>query len=328
MTSCSFLVYIFFEQLIYKTLLIFQLQEAFAEGKLKPGLNIVEQAPKKCVNNVVRFKFNHSNSIYCFHLFFFQQGLKHKYEEIRLNLPWIERLDCVNKEAPLAPELAAQLLVQEQKRENELKNNKKLPQFKPVEDPVLNDFKREMSFLRQAQAAILYSIPELKKLGLPTKRPDDYFAEMAKTDQHMQKIREHLLQKQQQQQRSERVKQLRQQRKEGKALQIQTKLQRQQEKKEMLDQVKKYRKGVSKDLDFLDSKKSKAISRKSLQKRSMKNKKFGFGGKKRGLKVNSKESAADISEYRPHKKGTNSKGGKQKPQRPGKTKRVKARNKK
>ncbi|XP_066140262.1 probable rRNA-processing protein EBP2 homolog [Euwallacea fornicatus] len=291
-----------------------ELQDAFVEGKLKPGLNIVEQAPKKFKNNL--------------------EGLKHKLEEIQLGLPWIEKLDFVNEEAPLAPELAAQLLAHEQKRENQLKNNKKLPQFKPSEDPVLNDFNREMSFLRQAQAAILDAIPKLKTLGILTKRPDDYFAEMAKTDEHMQKIRERLMQRQQQQQRSERVKQLRQQRKEGKLLQIQTKLQRQQEKKEMLDQVKKYRKGVSKDLDFLDLKKSKAISRKALEKRKQKNKKFGFGGKKKGGKLNTKESAADISEYRNPKKPRkerDSKGNKGKGKaktRPGKNRRVKARNKK
>ncbi|ERL88825.1 hypothetical protein D910_06207 [Dendroctonus ponderosae] len=287
-----------------------ELQEAFAEGKLKPGLNTVQEVPKKRVNNV--------------------EGLKQKLVEISLDLPWLEKLDSVNEQAPLAPELAAQLLMHEEKRENQFKNNKKLVQLKPHEDPVLNDFKREMLFQRQAQAAVLEAIPKLKALGLPTKRqairsaivivshvlflffrPDDYFAEMAKTDEHMQKIREHLMKKQQQQQRSERVKQLRQQKKEGKMMQIQTKLQREQEKKEMLDQVKKYRKGASKDLDFLDSKKSKSISRKSLEKRKMKNKKFGFGGKKKGLKRNTNDSAADISEYRrpkPTKKTKDAKG--------------------
>ncbi|XP_030761839.1 probable rRNA-processing protein EBP2 homolog [Sitophilus oryzae] len=286
-----------------------ELQEAFAEGKLKPGLNTVHEAPKSFINNV--------------------QGLKHKLDEIKLNLTWLERLDSVNDQAPLAPELAAQMLAHEHKRENQLKNNKKLPQFSPTEDPVLNDFKREMCFHRQAQATILEAIPKLTKLGLPTRRPEDYFAEMAKTDEHMQKIREHLMHKQQQQQRSERVKQLRQQRKEGKMLQIQTKLQRMQEKKEMLDQVKKYKKGVSKDLDFLDSKKntnSKAISRKSLEKRRQKNKKFGFGGKKKGMKLNTKDSAADISEYRKPSKGP-SKGkkgkGQMKNSRPGKNRRIK-----
>lgn len=70
----------------------------------------------------------------------------------------------------MAPELAAQLLVQEQKRENQMKNNKKLPQIPISEDPVINDFKREMMFHRQAQATILEAIPKLKQMGIPTKR--------------------------------------------------------------------------------------------------------------------------------------------------------------
>ena len=40
---------------------------------------------------------------------------------------------------------------------------------------------------RQAQAAVLAAMPRLHKLNLPTKRPDDYFAQMAKTDAHMKK---------------------------------------------------------------------------------------------------------------------------------------------
>lgn len=153
---------------------------------------------------------------------------------------------------------------------------------------------------------------------------------MAKSDEHMQKIRENLLRKEAQQRQSEKVKQLRMQRKEGKALQIQKKLERQQEKKEMLDQIKKYRKGVSKNLDFLD-KKQKNVSKKALEKRRLKDKKFGFGGKKRGLKLNTKQSAADITEYkrpdRPLLKGKhgNKRGNKEKHEnkRPGKNRRLK-----
>ncbi|XP_018579454.1 probable rRNA-processing protein EBP2 homolog [Anoplophora glabripennis] len=280
-----------------------ELQQAFVDGKLKPGLNIVE-TPKEFVNNV--------------------SGLKQKLEEFKLKLSWIEQLDCVNKQAPLAPELAAQMLTQEQQRESQLKNNKKLPQYTPSEDPVLNDFKREMTFHRQAQAAVTEAIPRLKAMGIATKRPDDYFAEMAKTDAHMQKIREHLMKKQEQQKRSERVKQLRQQRKQGKLLQIQTKLQRQQEKKEILEQVKKVRKGISKNLDFLDGKQNKAVSKKAVEKRKMKNKKFGFGGKKKGMKANTKDSAADISEYkRPNKNMGKGKMKSQNKNRPGKNRRIK-----
>lgn len=249
-------------------------------------------------------------------------------DEFKLNLPWIETLDSINKEAPLAPELAAQMLAHEEKRTNQLKNNKKLPQIPSIEDPVINDFKREILFHRQAQATVLEAIAKLKEMGIPTKRPDDYFAEMAKTDQHMQKIRENLMKQQASQQQIERVKQLRTQRKEGKAIQIQAKLQKQQEKKEMLDQVKKVRKGINKDLSFLDGKMKnnpKKLSRKSIEKRKMRDKKFGFGGKKKGMKTNTKDSAADISEYKSHRKPA--KPGNMKNKRLGKNKRLQNKNK-
>lgn len=62
------------------------------------------------------------------------------------------------------------MISEEHKRENQLKNNKKLPQFKPADDPVLNDFKRETLFYRQAQGAVIEVIPKLKAMGIPTKR--------------------------------------------------------------------------------------------------------------------------------------------------------------
>ena len=49
------------------------------------------------------------------------------------------------------------------------------------EDVVHNDFKREMMFYRQAQAAVLEAIPRLHSLNVKTRRPDDYFAQMVKT---------------------------------------------------------------------------------------------------------------------------------------------------
>lgn len=41
---------------------------------------------------------------------------------------------------------------------------------------------------RQAQATVLEGLPLLHKLGVPTRRPDDYFAQMAKSDHHMKKV--------------------------------------------------------------------------------------------------------------------------------------------
>ncbi len=52
----------------------------------------------------------------------------------------------------------------------------------------LNEFKRETLFHRQAQLAAIEGIKRLRSLGVPTTRPDDYFAEMMKTDEHMQKV--------------------------------------------------------------------------------------------------------------------------------------------
>lgn len=146
----------------------------------------------------------------------------------------------------------------------------------------------------------------------------------------MQKIRASLMQKEAAQKQSEKVKQLRMMRKEGKAIQIQAKQQRQNEKQEMLNQVKKIRKGVSKDFSFLDGKpkgNSKVLSRKSLEKRKNKDKKFGFGGKKRGMKMNTKDSAADISEYKRSGKVGKNIAQKLKNKRPGKNKRIQKKSK-
>lgn len=39
-----------------------------------------------------------------------------------------------------------------------------------------------------AETAVKRAIPKLHKLGVVTKRPDDYFAQMIKSDDHMRKV--------------------------------------------------------------------------------------------------------------------------------------------
>ena len=174
-----------------------------------------------------------------------------------------------NKPAPLAPELGTQLIIvkkfvmpnkvlisayqEEQhakRREKLLKNNKNTIQLS--DDPVHNDFKREMLFHRQAQATTLESLARIKNMGLPSKRPDDYFAQMFKSDEHMQKIRTKLAQKQEEEERIEKVRKLRDLKKYGKQVQIEVQQKRQKEKRDMLEQVKKFRKGKVDKIDFLD----------------------------------------------------------------------------
>jgi rRNA-processing protein EBP2 len=52
-------------------------------------------------------------------------GLKQKLDEFKLDkMPWIERLDLINKPAPLAPELAYQEDQHQKSREKAIKHNK------------------------------------------------------------------------------------------------------------------------------------------------------------------------------------------------------------
>ena len=45
-----------------------------------------------------------------------------------------------------------------------------------------------VSSYQQAQSAVAIGLRKLEELGVPVKRPDDYFAEMVKTDDHMRKV--------------------------------------------------------------------------------------------------------------------------------------------
>ncbi|CAL9695547.1 unnamed protein product [Knipowitschia caucasica] len=284
-----------------------ELQEAFAKGLLKPGMNVLVEKTKKFTNNA--------------------EGLRQSLAELRRDLPWVERLDLTNlpAEDPLA-----KVEGQEKKESNKEIN---------ADD----DFEREMFFYRQAQATVLQALPLLHKHGISTKRPDDYFAEMAKSDQQMQKIRKKLIEKQTIIERSEKAKQLREQRKFGKKVQIEVMQKRQKEKKAMLSSVKKYQKGMTDKLEFLEGDKKagkdsqgpkKEMNKKGPNsKRKFKDQKFGFGGKKSGTKWNTKDSFNDVSGFRAKvanakgpRGGKKGKGFKQN-KRPGKSVRRKMKNK-
>ena len=139
-------------------------------------------------------------------------------------------------------------------------------------------------------------------MNIRTKRPDDYFAQMAKTDEHMNKIRAKLLSKEQGQERAEKVSKLRELKKYGKKVQIEVQQKRLKEKKDMMDEMKKIRKGQGGNMDFLEGS-GKGDNRGVAGKRQAKDKKFGFGGKKRNIKKNDKKSADDVSSFRPFNKG-------------------------
>ena len=85
----------------------------------------------------------------------------------------------VSGKAPLAPELALKEQQHAQKREDQIKKDmtsgkqkkkekektqERISKIDISEDPVHNDFKRELLFYRQAQSAVLEALPRLKSM--------------------------------------------------------------------------------------------------------------------------------------------------------------------
>ena len=64
---------------------------------------------------------------------------------------------------------------------------------------------------------------KLEKLGVPTQRPEDYYAEMVKTDDHMRKVRQCLLSRQKMLEQKEKARKMRELKKYGKKVRYQSK---------------------------------------------------------------------------------------------------------
>ncbi|KAJ2488690.1 RRNA processing protein [Coemansia sp. RSA 2050] len=211
-----------------------------------------------------------------------------------------------------------------------------------------NDLDRELKFYQQGLEAVIKAQIEVKKAGMPFSRPDDYFAEMVKSDAHMARIRQKLLDQQKGIQNSEEAKKQRELRKYGKKIEQEKLKEREDQKKASLDKIATIKKRLrSGDLGEVDDfeidlasddegssaktkgargKKGKDGKPMASKKRQLKNDKFGFGGKKRGLRKNTAESTSDMSGFSQkrnksanfsavHKRGKTKRPGKSKRQR-------------
>lgn len=278
-----------------------ELQIALEAGLLKPGLvNISSVTKKPKINN--------------------REGLLSSLAELKRSqneLSWVERLDVTTDVTPFM--------------ETEVDDN-----GEPIKFNIHDDFKREMVFYLQAKQASIDAIHKLKKQGCLTSRPTDYFAEMAKKDDHMKKLREKIATIEKRKEKQEQNKKNFEMRKYGKKVQQQVQLQRSKEKRDMLNQVKKYQKGKTDSLDFLELKQGESkkgegknfrmnsITKnlKTNNKRVHKNKKFGFGGRKRNMKANTSDSH-NMSKFKSSVHGNKKNSNK----RPGKNRRAANKNK-
>mmetsp|Transcript_20105 Transcript_20105/g.49262 ORF Transcript_20105/g.49262 Transcript_20105/m.49262 type:complete len:285 (+) Transcript_20105:330-1184(+) len=192
----------------------------------------------------------------------------------------------------------------------------------PLElENVHDDLKREAEFYARSLKAANIALANLKQMNIPFERPEDFYAEMVKSDAHMKKVKAKLLNE------KKRMDAVATRTKEKKAKKFakQVHANREQEKhkrkREELQKIEQM-KGSSKDkmrINWMDNEDGTAASqpktnkrnKKVNSKRAMADKKFGFGGKKKKFKRNDAESAADMSDFNP-RVNSNSKGGKKK----------------
>eukprot|EP00903_Cladosiphon_okamuranus_P009880 g9385.t1 len=213
----------------------------------------------------------------------------------------------------------------------------------PLElEDVHDDLKREVSFYNHALEAVKRGRSKLVAANVPYKRPEDFLCEMVKTDAHMDKIKDKLIFEQQKMDAFEQRKARQEQRKYAKELNSTKVAEKSKRKKEGLEEIEQWKKGAKRnrggplaDDDGLDA----VLSGKKAgghgggpggrnTKREAKDKKYGFGGKKREKGQSDPRSLNDLSSYNPRQGGSGR--SRSKPakgsHRPGKSVRTKNKN--
>ncbi|CUS24694.1 LAQU0S18e02146g1_1 [Lachancea quebecensis] len=191
---------------------------------------------------------------------------------------------------------------------------------------IYDDTQRELAFYKQSLDAVLQARQKLKTLKVPFKRPLDYFAEMVKSDEHMDKLKSKLVSEASDRKAREDARKQRQLKKFGKQVQVATLQSRQKEKRETLEKIKslkKKRKHNEIDDSAFDVGIEEAATEKGYDnrqkpngKRLAKDAKYGKGGMKRFKRKNDAQSSSDITGFSSNKM-------KGKPSRPGKSRRTK-----
>ncbi|XP_028782030.1 probable rRNA-processing protein EBP2 homolog [Neltuma alba] len=197
---------------------------------------------------------------------------------------------------------------------------------------VNDDLARELSFYTQALEGTRQAFEKFQSMGVPFLRPPDYYAEMLKTDTHMEKVKGRLLAEKRKMEEAEERRKAREAKRLSKEIQAQKLKERAKQKKEDIESVKKWRKqrqqsgfagsgnDVDLDLNFEDGKvfersnkkrpgaspgdRSGGKARQSFgqgkkqKKREFRNSKFGFGGRKGLKRQNTAETTNDFKGFK------------------------------
>jgi len=115
----------------------------------------------------------------------------------------------------------------------------------PTTIPDINDdLNRELAFYKQSLTAVLEARSQLKKEGIPFSRPTDYFAEMVKSDEHMGRVKQKLVDAAASKKAAQDARRQRDLKKFGKQVQVEKRQEREREKREMLDRVQQLKRSM------------------------------------------------------------------------------------
>jgi len=179
-------------------------------------------------------------------------------------------------------------------------------------ETVDDDLQREFSFYTRALQSATIAEEHLQAASVPYIRPDDYFAEMLKSDKHMLKVKAQLLKNKQKIESSENAKRQRELKKLGKQVQVERTKEKAMKKNAQLATVKKWRtqrkQGNADDFDVALLDEAARLDGKGKRpapnaRRQLKNKKFGSGPVKRN-KHNTVESTMSMKSFSQRRNNT------------------------
>ncbi|KAL9101151.1 MAG: hypothetical protein Q9163_003553 [Psora crenata] len=199
---------------------------------------------------------------------------------------------------------------------------------------VHDDLNRELVFYKQCLDAANKGRALLKKEGVPFTRPNDYFAEMVKSDEQMGKVKQKMVDEAAHKRASSEARRQRELKKFGKQVQVAKQQERAREKRETLDKINLLKRMATNEEDLFDvalenttakddgllGSRGKGKDLKAPNKRRKRDEKFGYGGKKRFSKSGDALSSGDMTGYSARKM----KGSKGSAKRLGKSRRAKA----
>jgi rRNA-processing protein EBP2 len=94
-----------------------------------------------------------------------------------------------------------------------------------------------LAFYKQSLSAVIEARSRLKKEGVPFSRPNDFFAEMVKSDEHMGKVKQKLVDEAAGKKAAAEARRQRDLKKFGKQVQVAKQQERDREKRETLERI-------------------------------------------------------------------------------------------